>query len=99
MKQYPFSMEKNAHNFFLVSNVCANRMYDMQSGDIPFDRAEYERLDALKRKADRFMSLGRGVVWVDGRTLGEMREVSALAVEHRVNACIEAGREDLVKYC
>ena len=98
-KLYPFSTEKNQHNFMLVANICYNTMYDMQTGEIPFDKEEYFRLDDLKEKADKYFCYQLPVAWVTWDDLKEMKEISAMAVNHRMNACEKAGRYDLLKYC
>lgn len=98
-KLYPFSMEKNQHNFMLVANICRNTMSDMQTGEIQFDKAEYIRLDDLKDKADKYFCYPLPVAWVPWEDLKEMKELSAMAVSHRMNACERAGRYDLLKYC
>lgn len=98
-KLYPFSSEKNQHNFELIRNVCMNRIYDMDSGDIPYDGEELERLYQIKEKADKYWCLPLPVAWLPWEEYQEAKELCAGAVEHRANACIEAGRPDLVQYC
>jgi len=98
-KLYPFSMERNQHNFMLVANVCANRIHDMEMGEIEWDEKEYDRLDGLKKEADEYFCLDIPIAWVDGKTYGRCRELANLAIEHRVNACVENGRIDLIQYC
>ena len=98
-KLYPFSTEKNQHNFMLVANICYNTMSDMQTGEIPFDKAEYLRLDDLKEKADKYFCYPLPVAWVTWEDLKEMKELAAMAVNHRMDACERAGRYDLLKYC
>lgn len=98
-KLYPFSTEKNQHNFMLVANICYNTMYDMQTGEIPFDKEKYLRFDDLREKADKYFCYQLPVAWVTWEDLKEMKEISAMAVNHRMNACEKAGRYDLLKYC
>lgn len=98
-KLYPFSTEKNQHNFMLVANICANTMYDMMSGEIKYDNDEYIRLDDLKDKADKYFCYPLPVAWVPWEDLKEMKELAAMAVNHRMDACERAGRYDLLKYC
>ena len=98
-KLYPFSTERNQHNFMLISNICSNRMHDMLHGEAEYDEAEYERLWELKEKADRFYGLPLPVAWLPWEDLKEARGLAMEAVEHRANACVEAGRPDLVQYC
>lgn len=98
-KLYPFSTEKNQHNFALVANICANRMHDMNMGNAPMNAAEYDRLEALKEKADRFFCLELPVAWLPYEEWAAAKELSNMAINHRQEACIAAGRPDLVTYC
>ena len=98
-KLYPFSVEKNQHNIELVHMVCCNTISDMYHGDLPYDEAEIKRLEALDEKAEKYRGLSLPVAWLPWEELEEVRELCFLAREHRANACIEAGRPDLVKYC
>lgn len=98
-KLYPFSSEKNQHNFELIRNVCMNRIYDIDAGEPMTDEHELERLYDIKEKADKYWRLELPVAWLPWEEIQEARELCAGAIEHRANACIEAGRPDLVKYC
>ena len=99
-KLYPFNMEKNQHNFELISNICFNRMRDMESGEIEFNQTEYDRLEALKEKADRlFCMMNAPITWMVWEDLKDAKELSEMAINHRMMACIENGRPDLVMYC
>lgn len=98
-KLYPFSTEKNQHNFMLISNICSNRINDMWLGELPYDEAEIERLEALKEKADEFWELPLPVAWITWDKWEEAKQLATMAIEHRANACIESGRADLVQYC
>lgn len=98
-KLYPFSTEKNQHNFMLVANICKNTMYDMMSGEIPYNNDEYIRLDELHDKADKYFCYPLPVAWVPWEDLKEMKELATMAVNHRMDACERAGRYDLLKYC
>ena len=105
-KLYPFNMERNAHNFELIYNVCSNRMDDMVFGEVTYDEAEYRFLEELKNRADkcRDLTLTRRtsyieIVWLPWDEWKECKEISELAVQHRQNKCIESGRLDLLQYC
>ena len=98
-KLYPFSTEKNQHNFELISNICSNRMHDMINGEIPYDSDEYDRLDEMKRKADELFCLDLPIAWIPYEMLKDAKELSAAAINHRMDRCIESGRSDLVRYC
>ena len=82
-KLYPFSTMRNQHNFDLISNICANTMYDMQNGDIAFDEDEYERLAETRDKAQKFFCMDLPVAWVPWETYREMKEMAASACCHR----------------
>ena len=98
-KLYPFSTEKNQHNFELIRNICFNRMADMESGYEPMDKKEYERLETLRDKASEFWWLPLPVAWLTWEKYQEAKQLCMEAREHRANACVEAGRPDLVRYC
>lgn len=99
VKLYPYSMEKNQHNFDLIANICSNRIHDMTIGELPYDEAECNRLTDLKEKAENLFCYGGGIAWLDYPTLVLARELANMAINHRANACIENGRPDLVRYC
>lgn len=98
-KLYPFSTMKNQHNFELINNICHNTMYDMEAGEIEWNKAEYDRLADLQEKAERFFLLPLPVAWLPWEDWKDAKELASMAVIHRQNACIEAGRPDLVTYC
>lgn len=98
-KLYPFSTEKNQHNFELISNICYNTMYDMDMGHIPMDEKEYERLEVMREKAGKFFGLELPVAWLPYEEWKEAKELSVMAVLHRQETCIANGRYDLVQYC
>ena len=98
-KMYPFSMTKNQHNFELIRNVCFNRMHDMESGEIPFDQREYDRLFDLRERASDFFGRYGEITWMVWDDLKDAKELVMLAVNHRMCACIANGRPDLVQYC
>ena len=98
-KLYPFSTNKNQHNFMLVMNRCNNKMYDMDMGYIPYNKKEYDRLYELAQKAEKYYCLELPIAWVDGRTYGEANRIAHTAIEYRVNTCINNDRYDLLKYC
>ena len=98
-KLYPFSMEKNQHNFELIRNICYNRMSDMDSGEVPYDAEEYARLSELNEKANEYWCLPLPIAWLPWETYRDAKELAQMAILHRQNACIEAGRPDLVAYC
>ena len=98
-KLYPFSTEKNQHNFMLIANICFNRMSDMESGEIPWDDNEYEELDKRRDRAEHFFCLPFPVAWIPWDEWQEAKEMATAAIIHRQDACIANGRPDLVTYC
>lgn len=98
-KMYPINTYANQHNFELVYNICRNRMCDMECGEIEWNSAEYDRLDALKDKAEKYRLLPLPMAWLVWEDWKEAKEIYESAIIHRQNACIEAGRYDLVAYC
>jgi hypothetical protein len=98
-KLYPFSTEKNQHNFDLIHNICMNRMDDMRTGEVAWNESEYDRLDALREKAEKYFLLPAPIAWLPYEELVEARELAAMAVLHRQEACIANGRPDLVAGC
>lgn len=98
-KLYPFNTYANQHNFELIHNICRNRMSDMEIGDVKFDEAEYDRLDELRQKAERLFVLPLPLAWLTWEDWKDAKELSESAILHRQNACVEAGRPDLVAYC
>ena len=99
VKLYPFSTEKNQHNFELINNICYCRLHDMAYGEVPMDRAEFDRLSELKEKAERFFCLPLPVAWLPYEDWREAKELAQMAILHRQEACIANGRPDLVTYC
>lgn len=98
-KLYPFSTMKNQHNFDLIANICLNRLFDMDAGDVPYDEAEYDRLRELRDKAIKFFCLDLPVAWLPYEEWKDAKELSMMAILHRQECCIANGRPDLVTYC
>ena len=98
-KMYPFNMEKNQHNIALIANICSNRMHDMEMGDIEYDNDEYARLEEMKHKADRLFCANLPIAWMTWEDWKDAKEFSELAINHRMDRCVEAGHADWVQYC
>lgn len=98
-KVYPFSTEKNQHNFELIRNVCSNRMHDMDMGDIPYDEEAYDKMDDLKERAEQYMGLPLPVAWLPYEQLKEAKEIVAMAHEHRYSANLAAGNYRWLHLC
>ena len=92
-------MAKNQHNFMLIENICANKMHDMEMGEIPWDGDEYDRLQARKDRAAYFFCWSSPIGWLTWEEWQDAKEISVSAVLHREEKCIEAGRYDLIQYC
>ena len=98
-KLYPFNTEKNQHNFMLIANICSNRMHDMNMGEIEYNAAEYDRLEALKEKADRLFCAELPIAWLPWEEWTAAKELSTMAITHRQEACVAAGHPEWVAYC
>ena len=98
-KLYPLSTNKHQHNFMLVVNRCNNLMYDMDMGYVPYNKREYDKAYEAAEKAGKLFQLPLPVAWVDGKTLREAKRLSAMAINWRVDSCIDRGRYDLIEYC
>ena len=98
-KLYPFNTMKNQHNFDLISNICFNRMHDMESGEVAWDDKEYDDLAIMREDAQRFFCLDLPVAWLPWEDWKRAKELADNAVIHRQEACIANGRPDLVTYC
>ena len=98
-KLYPFNMATTQHNFSLISDICHNRMRDMEMGEIPWDDEEYDRLQSTRDKADRFFCWMTPIGWLTWDDWKDAKEMSEAAKLHRQEKCIEAGRFDLLQYC
>lgn len=82
-KLYPFSTMRHQHDFDHINNICANKMYDMESGIIPWDEAEYDRLAKTREKAQEFFCMPLPVAWVPWQTYSEMKELATASIVHR----------------
>lgn len=98
-KLYPFSTYKNQHNFMLVKNRCSNKMDDMNTGVIPYNKKEYNRLYKLASKAEELYCLELPVAWLDWETMREAKTIAEMAINWRAESCIRNGRFDLLQYC
>lgn len=98
-KLYPFNTYKNQHNFELINNICYIAIHEMLDNERPWDEAEFDRLEATKEKAEKYFCYPLPIAWVPYTEWKEMKELSETAIIHRQNACIEAGRPELVALC
>ena len=98
-KLYQFSTMKNQHNFDLIHSICSCTMHDMQSGEIEWKWEEYDRLEEIDQKAQRFFCLELPVAWLTWEDYKDAKELAQMAILHRQDACIANGRPDLVACC
>lgn len=98
-KLYPFSIEKNAHNILLIHNKAYIKMRDMENDEVEWDENEYNRLEYIFDRTGHLLSYHEQLAWMPWEDYKDAKEYSALAVELRVNTCIEKGRYDLIQYC
>lgn len=85
-KLYPFSMERNQHNFELIANICYNTMWDMEHEEKPWNSDEYERLQETREKAEKYFTYDLPIAWVPWEEYKEMKELAVAAECHRDEA-------------
>ena len=103
-KTYPFSLPKHAHDIEFYRNRLSCIMYDMESGEIPMDKARYDRIyDMYYGPLEDLMNAIYGsrspIAQLTGPQIGLAKEIVAWASETRAASCIKRGRFDLLKYC
>lgn len=105
-KLYHFSLVKHAHDIEFYHNRLFNTMCDMENGEIPYDKARYDRiydmyygeLEELYRAMYNSPDGGRTCL-LTGKQYGLAKKIVVWASETRVAKCIENGRYDLIQYC
>ena len=94
-KCYPINMERNQHNFELISNICANEQFDMIDGKVPYDEKQYDMLEQTRKDAERFFcaygQFNSEISWFIWDDRKRAKELMAWAENHRMNACEKAG--------
>ena len=105
-KLYPFNCEKHAHSIEFRMNRCYNIMCDMQMREIPWNDAEYNKLeklhDDLQDLLTAMMNTRRGydgICWLTGKQIGLAKESVAWASETRSASLIKAGKTQYLQYC
>ena len=98
-KLYPFSTEKNQHNFDLIHNLAMIELYDIWDGSKKVSDEEYDRLEKMKERSEYFFCLPLPIAWLTWDEWEEANEMAMSAIVHRQEACIANGRPDLVTYC
>lgn len=105
MKKYPFSVAKNAHSVEYYYNHVRNIMYDVESGDVHMESAEYNKLydffndELLPLYEEMFNSRDGRVVYLTGKQLGLAKMIVAWASEQRASSLIKAGKFEYLQYC
>ena len=103
-KRYPFSTAKHAHDIEFYHNRIWNTARKMETGEIPMDKARYERITAMLDGDLRDLmnamcgACGRPV-FLTGKQIALAKNIVIWASETRVNTCIKQGRYDLIRYC
>lgn len=102
-KRYPFSVQKHAHDIEFRMNRCFNILHDMQVGEIPWNDAEYERIDKLHDELqallDSVMWNGDGrVAWLTGKEISLAKETVIWASETRAATLIANGKTQYLQY-
>lgn len=88
-KTYPFSIAKHGHDIEFRYNRLKNMMCDYFDGELDLNDAQFDRLEEeLELVKEAYLTIlntpGNGrVVWVDGRTLGILKECVAWAAAER----------------
>ena len=104
-KTYYFSVRKHAHDIEFYRNRLWNTMHDMESGEIPMDAKRYDRIynmyyGPLMELSDMMLSTRDGItVQLTGPQIALAKKIVLWSSEERANACIRAGRYDLIQYC
>ena len=103
-KMYPFSTEKHAHDIEFYSNRLYNTMVDMETGEIPYDEEQYNRIHdmyygELRELRNCMAGMCGRPVYLTGKQIALAKKIVAWASGTRAATCIAKGRYDLVKYC
>ena len=99
-KLYPVSFEKHGHDLELVKNRCYILMCEMERGDAPYNEEEYDRLEKLRDRAEELLEKCYDrVSWLVWEDVRDFNRISELAIQYRMDKCIERGRYDLLQYC
>lgn len=103
-KLYPFSVQKHAHDIEYRKNRVWLTMRDMESGEIPWDDAQYDKLEseleALRDLYDAVIFGGNGrIAYLTGKQIGLAKECVAWASNSRASHLVEAGKTQYLQYC
>ena len=104
-KSYPFSVAKHAHDIEYYHNHLYNIMRDMESGEIPWDTARYDKIhdlyygDLMDLYEMMFNSRDGRIVYLNGKQLGLAKKIVHWASESRAGHLIAAGKTRYMQYC
>lgn len=104
-KLYPFSVQKHAHDIEFYHNRLFNTMCDMDSGEIPMDKARYDRIydmyyGELMELYEAVLSSRDGrIAYLTGKQIALAKRIVFWASEQRANSLIEQGKYQYLQYC
>lgn len=105
-KMYHFSLVKHAHDIEFYHNRLFNTMCDMESGEIPMDKARYDKIydmyyGELRDLQNAMMNSPDGgrTCLLTGKQIYLAKRIVVWATETRVAKCIEQGRYNDIRYC
>lgn len=90
-KLYPFNTSKHQHDFQHIADMCFNKMYDMEMGDIEWDRKVYDELSATFEKANYCLGLELPIAWVEYEVYKDCKELATASIMHRDHVCAMHG--------
>ena len=105
MKKYPFGVQAHAHSIEFYHNHLFNTMAAMESGEIPMDKARYDKIhnlyygDLMDLYEAMFDSRDGRVVYLSGKQIGLAKKIIVWASEQRAKSLIEAGKTEYLQYC
>lgn len=91
VKLYPFNTEKHQHDFQHVADMCFNKMYEMERGEIEWDRKVYDELSDTFEKANYCFGLELPIAWVEYDVYKDCKELATASIMHRDHACAMHG--------
>lgn len=100
MKKYPFNVEKHAHDLEFQSNRAFCIMHDMESGEIPFDESEYDRLETLRNDLQDAMVYFNEypISFLPGKQYGVAKAATVWAAETRAATAERRKFQDVNMY-
>jgi len=103
-KTYPFS-RRRVHDIDFYRNHLFCLMCDMESGEIPMDKKQYDwiydmyygPLEDLSNAI--YGSRNPYVVYLTGKQIGLAKQIVVWASERRASSLVEAGKLEYLQYC